>query len=398
MCKKILAYLVIFILVSQNAFAAASSAHVTKEAQRVIMTVNARIDAAASSIVSTLNSLLRDNKGMNIAQVVRDFQATTLEQDAAVAKQITEALNAHLAGMAVENQKQAALDATRKAASRAATVTPEECASFAMKKSAALAQATMAAYSTAGGNVGRSAAGGTTGGETKTAAKVAQEIYQARKEDPRALDAGILTRPGCTPIISEETAYADGLPVVGGYECESPSLTIPKADGEKAANFIAKLIVPNPAPELPVDIRKTPSGALYEAERDKVRMRQSYAIDIGQESGSRFQESRDLTGKKEFFDLVGLTVPNDKISEMDYLRYHVQARWDNPGFDNYLKNRDEAGLLRDIQSTLSLIADMQFRQLLLAERKTVAELAFYEAVQDGPSRAKLQELRQKAGM
>lgn len=396
MYKKILWYLIISIFVSQNAFAAASSAHVTREAQRVIMTVNARIDAAANSIVSALYALLRDNKGMNVAQVVREFQATSTSDNAALAKQITAALDGHMANIIAQDQKRAALESARKATGRASTVNPEECASFAMKKSAALAQATQAAYSTAGGNVGRKATSGASSGSEKTTT-VAQEVYTTRKADPRALDAGILTRPGCTPIMSEETAYAEGLPVVGGYECPAPNLTIPKADGEKAAKFIARLIVPNPAPELPVELRNTESGANYEAERDKIRMRQSTLVDIGEESGSRFQESRDLTGKKEFFDLVGVHIPNDKISEMDYLRYHVQARWDNPGFDNYLKNRDEAGLLTDIQSTLSLIADMQFRQLLLAERKTIAEMAFYEAVQDGPSRARLQELRQKIG-
>lgn len=397
MYKKILVSLIIFVLVSQNAFAAASSAHVTAEASRVIMTVNAKITAAANSIVAALNSLLRDNKGMNVAQVVREFQATSTSDNAALAKQITAALDGHLAALAVQDQRRAALESARTSASRATTVSPEECASYASKKSAALAQATQAAYSTAGGNVGRAAAGGTTGGETKTTVKVAQEVYQARKADPRSLDAGILTRPGCTPIMSEETAYAEGLSVVGGYECPAPSLTIPKADGEKAAHFIAKMIVPNPAPELPVDVRKTPSGALYEAERDKLRMRQSYLLDLGQESGSKFQESRDLTGQKEFFDLMGVAVP-DKVSEMDYLRYQLMSRWDNVKFEDYQKGRDEAGLLRDIHSALSLMAAMQFRQLEIAERKVPAEMTFYEAVQDGPSRAKLQELRQKAGM
>lgn len=397
MYKKILVYLVISILLAQDAFAAASSAHVTAQATRVIMTVNAKIDAAANSIVAALNSLLRDNTGMNVAQVVREFQATSTSDNAALAKQITAALDGHLAAMAVENQKRAALEASRITAARASAVTPEDCASYAMKESAALAQATQAAYSAAGGNVGRDTAGGTSGGAPKTQGKVAQEVYLARKADPRALDAGILTRPGCTPIMSEETAYADGLPIVGGYECSAPNLTIPKVDGEKAAHFIARMIVPNPIQELPANVRNTPSGALYEAERDKVRMRQSYMIDIGQESGARFQESRDLTGNKEFFDLMGVAVP-DKMSEMDYLRYHLMSRWDNAKFEDYQKNRNEAGLLRDIHSALSLMAAMQFRQLELAERKTVAEMAFYEAVQDGPSRAKLQELRQKAGM
>lgn len=391
MPRKILAVTVIFVLISQNAFAAASSAHVTREAQRVIMTVNTRIDAAASSIVSALNSLLRDNKGMNVAQAVREFQATSSQDTANLAKQITAALDGHQANLIAYDQRKAALESAREAAARIPSAAPEDCALLEAKKGAAVASATRAAYSTAGGNAARKTAAG-----AGSPALDARELFEARKEDPKALDAGILTRPGCEAKIGDETAYAEGLPVVDGYECTAPNLTIPAEDAEKAAKFIARVVVPSPAPELSQEARKTPAGTMYEAERDKVRMRQSYLLDVAQDSGAQFQATRDMAGKKEFFEKMDVAVP-DKISEMDYLRYNLISRWDNPKFQEFQKTRSETDILRDIHETMLLQARMQFRQLEIMERKLLAEMQFYEAVQDGPSRAKLQTLRANAG-
>ena len=398
MFKRMIVSILIFLMIGQNAFAAASSAHVTAEATRVIMTVNMKIQAAASSIVGALNSLLRDNKGMNVAQAVREFQSTSSQDSANLAKQITAALDAHLAGMAVQDQRRDSLLASQEAESRALTVTPDECAKYAMKKTAPLAQATQAAYSAAGGNVGRTATGG-----VSSVYEAAKNLMDKRKADPRSLDAGIVTKPGCEPQMSDETAYAAEMAVVGGYECAGPNLTIPEKDGEKAADFIARMVVPHPIPSLPLNVRGTTSGALYEAERDLVRMRQSYLIDIGQDSLSKFQATRDISENKEFFSLMGVDafvdggLPN-KVSEMDYLRYHLLSRWDNPKFQELQNGKDTGGLLKDVNDSLLLLATIQFRQLELAERKIPAEMGFFEAVQDGPSRTKLQELRLKAGL
>jgi hypothetical protein len=391
MLKRIFAYALIFILVGQNAFAGASSAHVTREANRVITTVNARITSAANSIVAALNSLLRDNKGMNVAQAVREFQATSTQDSAALAKQITAALEGHQAGMLAQDQKRAVLESARRVDGDVTAVTPVDCAAYALKKTTPLAQATQAAYSAAGSNTSRKMTSG-----AKAPQQAAAAVYTAQKSDPRSTDAGIVLKPGCDPIMAEETAFADELSVVGGYECPAPNLTIPKEDAEKAAQFIARMIVPNPVSSLPIKDRKTPSGVMFEAERANVRARQSYLLDVGQDSLSKFQQTRNVKEGREFFDQMGVPVP-DEVSEMDYFRYQLLSRWDNQKFQEYQKDRSETDLIRDLHETILLLTAMQFRQLEIAEKRTPAEMQFFEAVQDGPSKSRLQALESRAG-
>jgi hypothetical protein len=392
MLKKICIFAVLFVFLAQNVFAAASCGCVKSAAAASAAKISAAISSSTSSIVGSLQSLLRDNKGMNVAQAVREFQATSTQDSANVAKQLTAALDGLQANLIAFEQRRQAYESAKHVQDNLSSISQEECSGAVAKKTAPLAQATQSAYSVAGGNVARTASGG-----AKTLYQVAGEMIESRREDPRALDGGIVTRPGCTPKMSEETAYADGLPIVGGYECPAPNLTIPEEDAEKAAHFVARAIIPNPIPELPANVRNTTSGALYEAERDKVRMRQSYLLDVAEDSLSKFQATRDLSSSKDFFTLMGVSVP-DKVSEMDYLRYHLLSRWDNVKFQAFQKTRSQADLLRDMHESILLLTSMQFRQLELAERKTLAEIQFYEAVQDGPSRAKLEGLRQQAGL
>lgn len=398
MLKRVIVYALVFSLIGQQAFAGASCGCVKSAAMSNAQTISAAVKGAASSIVGSLNSLLRDNKGMNVAQAVRESQATASQDAAAIAKQVTAALDAHQASMIAYEQRREALEDARQIEARIPAVTPDECASYSTKQSSPLAQATQAAYSAAAGNTGRSATGG-----VKTVYQAAQEMTRAREADPRALDAGIVLRPGCTPKMSEETAYAAKLPVVGSYECPAPNLTIPKEDAEKAASFVARMVVPHPIPELPMNVRGTPAGVLYEAERDIVRMRQSYLIDVAQDSLSKFLPTRNIADNKEYFTLMGVDrlleggIPDD-VSEMDYLRYHLLSRWDNPEYQKSQKNKDVGALVKDLNESVLLLASIQFRQLELAEKKTPAEMQFFEAVQGGPSRTKLEDLRQKAGL
>lgn len=392
MLKRVFAYVLIFILVGQNAFAGASCGCVKAAAMSNAQTVSAAVKGAAASIVGSLNSLLRDNKGMNVAQAVRESQATATQDAAAIAKQVTAALDGHQANLIAYEQRKEALEDARKVASGISPVTPVDCSAFALKKSAPLAQATQAAYNAAGANTGRKMTSG-----AKTPQQSISAVYTAQKADPRSTDAGIVLKPGCDPIMSEETAFADELAVVGGYECSAPNLTIPKEDAEKAAQFVARMIVPNPVSSLPLKDRKTPSGVMFEAERANVRARQSYLLDVGLESLSKFQQTRKIGEGREFFAEMGVAVP-EEMSEMDYLRYQLLSRWDNPKFQDLQGNYENTNdLIRDLHSTILLLAAMQFRQLEISEKRTPAEMQFFEAVQDGPSKTRLQALEARAG-
>lgn len=398
MYKKLIVCGICFQLMASQAFAAASCGCVMSAAASNAAKVSAAIAASTSSLIATLQTLLRDNKGMNVAQAVRESQATATQDTANLAKQITEVMNGHQANLIAYNQREVMYQATQKAAETFSAVTAQECAENLAKQTASAARSAQAAYSAAGGNTGRTASGGkTSSGTPRTQSAVAQELYVAQKSDPRSMDAGIVLRPGCTPQMSSETAYADKLKVIGGYQCTSDQgVTIPAADAKKASEFVARLIVPNPAPTLPDEVKNTPSGALYEAEMSKVRARQSYLLDVSQDSLSRFQASRDIANGKAFFAQMGITAP-DKVSEMDYLRFQLISRFDNPKYQEYEKSRNQEDLLRDLQETLTLIAAMQYRQLEISERMIIPQIQFFESQQDSISRPKLEALRSKAG-
>lgn len=346
--------------------------------------------AQTSTLVSTLNSLLRDNKGYNVAQALREFQATSTKDNIALGKQLTEATDAHKAEMIAYEQRKEEYKSAKAAYEDFSDVTVEECAEYIAKLSTHIGRYEQAKYGSSASIKARTVAG-----SSDIQEKNVEKIYNKHKDDPRTMDAGIVTRPNCIGQYSEkETAYGDNLPVIGGYLCKDKSYTISKNDAEKASEFIASMVVPHPIPALPQKERKTNYGVKYETERNIIRQRQSYLLDVSQKHLEQLLPSRELPAAgRSFFTKMGLTKIPFKLSPMDYLRYHVIARWDNPEFMKYQAQRNDNELLQDLHESILLLTAIQFRQLEIMEERIPAEMQYFEAMQDIQSRNKLEQLR-----
>jgi hypothetical protein len=374
----------------QVVFAAASCGCVMSAASKIVSAINAMQGAIIGELGIIVGQLTDPGTDKSITQVIRDFQASSTQDSLNLANHITNVLDAHKNELISYFQQQEQYRAADSVAEQYGTVSSVDCSKNNLYQTSDNALASLSAYKTAGGNKGYSQASSS----GKSMASIYKNIYNSHKEDPRGVDAGVVLRPGCNAQYGEETAYSEELPVVSSYECggSGVSLTIPSQDAEKASSYVSKLVIPKSYTDLPPHERKKNYGDVYEAERDMVRLRQSFLLTLAQDSLAMMQATRDISGSKDFFSQMGIDAP-DKVSELDYLRYHVLARFDNPLFQAYEKTRNEADLLRDIHDSLTIILAMQMRALELQEKRTIAEMQFFESVQNEISKKDLMNIR-----
>jgi len=359
--------------------------------------VTSAVSAASTAIITNDNFLFRDLTGKPVSQVLREMQGTAT-MDAATSRKATEqALDAHKNSVIAYNQREQQLEMAREAEKRFPDVTDSECSAHALAKTGKDAQVSIASVKASG-----SSAGLARSEKYTNPVQPVTEYKTAKTADPRYGTSGEITRPGCTPVYDPAvTAFDNQIKIPVGWNC--PNLkaapnTIPADRSASAIAALNNMLEPKPIPVLPVSQRKTAAGQVYEQQRDIYRNQLALYRDLGMDSLAQFQATRTLDANAEsFFSSHNIELPADKkLSEMDYLNKHVQARWDNPVYLSEIRQANEKTLLMAIQETQNLQNTVLFRLMKVMEGQNLAYVTTSALEHDVMMRPELQQLRMKS--
>jgi len=359
--------------------------------------VTSAVSAASTAIITNDNFLFRDLTGRPVSQILREMQGTAT-MDAATSRKATEqALDAHKNSVVAYNQREQQLEMAREAEKRFPDVTDSECSAHALAKTGKDAQVSIASVKASG-----SSAGLARSEKYTNPVQPVTEYKTAKTADPRYGTSGEITRPGCTPVYDPAvTAFDNQIKIPVGWNC--PNLkaapnTIPADRSASAIAALNNMLEPKPIPVLPVSQRKTAAGQVYEQQRDIYRNQLALYRDLGMDSLAQFQATRTLDANAEsFFSSHNIELPADKkLSEMDYLNKHVQARWDNPLWVAELRgaNRQQALLEMHRAQILKLAITTQW--LENTEKKYASLLVNLAQKHDAMARTRLEHLRNQA--